>query len=231
MEAMIGSSDTESSQSTTSQSSGTSTYDPTQSAQYQNLVSSADEFLGGAGPQSQQAGVDFLGQQLSGAYQGYQDAMSGGQSTDALRRAQMSNLDMAGTSADRAMQGIGVASQGTGTAASARRGIAEGVASADIYSQANAQNAQMGMDFEQSQLNRQLQATQGMASMTGNIISGMDATKGASSYQQELDKLYAYKNLISGNMGGTETSAQSGTSNTIGSSSTDSTSFGSNFTV
>jgi hypothetical protein len=194
-------------------SSGTSTYDPTQSGNYKELTQGAsDLFNEGPGAGNQQ-GVDFLNNNLESAAGGYQNALSGRQDRGALDSAKMANLDRAGVASGRAMNDIGIASQGTGTAASGRRGIAEGVASADIYNQANSNNANMEADFQQAGLDRQMQAAQGLSGMTGDIIGGMQEGDRQSDYSRELENLLAYRDAISGDMGGTTGSTE--TSDTI----------------
>jgi hypothetical protein len=184
-------------------SSGSTTYDPTQSGNYKELTGGAsDLFKQGQGAGNQE-GVDFLNSNLQGAAGGYMDALNGTQDRTALDAAKGANMDSAGISSQRAMNNIGIASQGTGTAASGRRGIAEGVASADIFNQANSTNANMEADFQQQGLNRQLQAAQGLSGMTGDIIGGMQEGDRQSDYNRQLENLLGYRDLISGDMGGT----------------------------
>jgi len=190
-------------ESSISDSDSTSTYDARQGAAYDKLVEGAGGFYDQGPGAGNQQGIDFLNQNLESAAGGYQDALSGSQDRNALDQAKAANLDSAGISAGRALQGIGVASQGTGTAASGRRGIAEGVASADIYSSANRDNAALEADFQQSGLDRQMQAASGLSGMTGNIIGGMQEGDRQSDYERNLQHLLAYKDTVSGDMGGT----------------------------
>jgi hypothetical protein len=260
----------DSQESSFTDSSGSSTYDPTQSGNYKELTGGAsDLFKQGQGAGNQE-GVDFLNRNSETAAGGYQDAIGGGgdyqggsyqggqfqgggayggQERTALDAAKNANLDSAGISSRRSMNDIGIASQGTGTAASGRRGIAEGIASADIYGAANRENAgmeaqfqQAGLDrqqthdqanlnrqqqhnqagydrqqqdydraqgFGQNALDRQLQAAGGLSGMTGDIIGGMQEGDRQSDYSRQMENLLGYRDVISGDMGGTTGSEES----------------------
>jgi hypothetical protein len=198
----------DSQESSYTDSSGSSTYDPTQGGNYKELVGGASDLYNQGPGAGNQEGVDLINNNLGSASQGYTDALSGRQDRTALDAAKGANLDSAGISSQRAMNNIGIASQGTGTAASGRRGIAEGVASADIFNQANSTNANMEADFQQQGLNRQLQAAQGLSGMTGDIIGGMQEGDRQSDYNRQLENLLGYRDIISGDMGGTTGSTE-----------------------
>lgn len=192
----------ESSASGGGSSSGSTVVDPAQKAEFDRLRGAAGDFFGQGPGSGDQGGQDFLRGTIGDAAGGYRDAMSGRQDRDALDRAKSANLDAAGASTQRAHRDIGTASQGTGTAASGRRGIAEGVASADIYGQANKDNAGMEADFQQRGLDRQLDATRGLGGMGGDIIEGIKEGERGGDYDRSLRHLLAFKDLIGGDMGG-----------------------------
>lgn len=192
-------------QDSSQEQSSSSTFDPNQSANYQNLLDRADQWLS-------QGGI-MQGQDFSGQMQGilntnqafYQEMMNGQVNQEALNNAMAVNASQLQQNFNRnVMPSIGSASQMTGTSGSSRRGIAEGLAASDMNQQIANANSQMIWQAEQDNMNRKMAGAQGMAGLMGQYQQ-------LGAYQQAqknsyLESLLAYKNLISGDFGGTETS-------------------------
>ncbi len=53
-----------------------------------------------------------------------------------------------------------------------------------------------------------MRAAQGLSGMTGDIIGGMQEMDNQSDYSRQMDNLLGYRDLISGDMGGTTGSTE-----------------------
>lgn len=197
--------DTEQTQS----GSQTSTYDPAQQDFYDKLLNQANDWLNQGGINQ---GTDYTSQlqgNLDNTAAFYQNAMNQGVNQQALQGAMDSYSQAATQNFQRnVIPTLQAQSNMSGTTNSSRTGIAEGLAASDLNQQIVNQNAQLAWNAEQDALNRQMQAAQGYNSLLGQQMSIAD-------YQNRynntgLESLLAYKQLISGNMGGTESGSSTG---------------------
>ncbi len=193
--------------------SQTSTYTPGQQEFYDNLLSQATGWLNQGGIQ---AGQDYGQQYRAGLEQQqgfYQDMMRGGYDKEALNNAMNANAQAATQQFERnVIPTLSSQANLSGGAAGSRRGVAEGIAASDLNQSISNQNAQMIWNAEQQAMQRQMAGAQGLANVNQGFMQLSD-------YENRrrntgLESLLAYKNLIGGNMGGTENTSQTGFSST-----------------
>lgn len=191
-------------ETSSSTSTGTSTFDPAQKDFYDKLLNQAGDWLAGGGIQSGTDFSDSMKDIMQNANSQYQEMIEGGYDKEALNNAMQANADAAYQNFNRnTMQSIGTTSQLTGGGSGSRRGIAEGLAASDLNSQINQQNQNMIWQAEQNALKNKQAGLQGQLGLLGQYAN-------LSQYEQSmknkyLESLLAYKDLISGDMGGTET--------------------------
>lgn len=195
--------------------SQTSTYTPQQQEFYDKLLGQATGWLDQGGIQ---AGTDYSNQFRSGLEQQqgfYQDMMRGGYDETALNNAMNANAQAATQQFERnVIPTLSSQANLSGGSAGSRRGIAEGLAASDLNQNIANQNAQMIWNAEQQSMQRQMAGAQGLSNVNQGFMQLSD-------YENRrrntgLESLLAYKNLIGGNMGGTETGTNVGTSNVEG---------------
>ena len=183
-----------------------------------------DKLLGSAGSWFDQGGLsggpNFTGQmgQIIGQQgQHYKDVLSGNVDRTGLSNALTAQADMAQQNLERnILPSIGSTSNMTGGSAGSRRGIAEGLAGSDASAQLQAQQAQTINQFEQQQMQNQMNAAQGMGNLFGQMGALQEQASGNTEQAKKLQSLLALQGLVSGNMGGTSTTT--GTQTTPGQS-------------
>lgn len=198
-------------QEQTQAGTGSSTYDPAQADFYGKLLSRAEDWMsqGGIGQ-----GADYtqsMLRNLESAGGAYQQMMSGGYDEQALQNAMSANAQASTQAFERnVMPTISSQANMAGGAAGSRRGIAEGIAAGDLASSIQQQNAQMIWNAEQQAAQRKVAGAQGMQSLFGQYMGMQNLANQQANLP--MQSLLAYKQLISGNMGGTEstTSTQTG---------------------
>lgn len=187
---------------------GTSTFDPAQKEFYDKLLNQAGNWLDQGGLVGETDYTEQMQGIIANAGQGYQDMIEGGYDQTALNNAMQANADAAYQNFNRnTMQSIGSSSQMTGGGAGSRRGIAEGLAASDLNTQINNQNQQMIWQAEQQAAARKQAGLEGQMGLLGqyaNLGRYEQAQK-----NKYFESLMAYKDLISGDMGGTETTTSS----------------------
>ena len=192
--------------------SSKSTFDPAQSDFYTDLLNRSQAWLNQGGINSTDYSnqmEDILGQQMGA----YQDMMKGGYDREALNNAMNANSQAATQSFQRnVLPTLSSQANLSGGAAGSRRGIAEGLAASDLNQQIANQNASMIWNAEQQAAQRKMAGVQGMS----GLLQGYNQL---GQYQNQLgnlglESLLTYKNLIGGNMGGTETTNTTGTATT-----------------
>lgn len=195
--------------------STTSTYNPAQQDFYNDLLDRSQSWLNNGGIQStdySQQMEGILGQQMNA----YQDMMSGDYDRAALNNAMNANAQAATQQFQRnVLPTLNTQANMSGQAGSSRAGIAEGLATSDLNQQIANQNASMIWNAEQQAQQRKMAGAQGMA----GLLQGYNQL---GQYQNQLqnlplESLLTYKNLIGGNMGGTERNQTTGTAVTEGS--------------
>ncbi|QEG09200.1 hypothetical protein CPT_Phriendly_048 [Vibrio phage Phriendly] len=188
----------------------TSIWKPVQSGNYQELLNRADSWLAQGGFQ---LGTDYSGQMqdILGASQNmYLEMMNSNVDQNAVNNAMNAAATSATTNFQRnVLPGIQQTANQAGAGAGSRSAIAEGLAMGDLNSQIAQTNAQLAYEAEQNNIQRRMAGVQGL----GNLMSGYQNLSEyqagrANSYMQSM---LAYKDLISGNMGGEETSSTTGT--------------------
>ncbi|QUE30170.1 particle protein [Vibrio phage vB_ValP_IME234] len=193
----------------------TSVWKPVQSGNYEELLNRADAWLNQGGFQ---LGSDYTGQMedILGASQNmYMEMMNSNVDRNALNNAMGASAQAATTNFQRnVLPGIQQTSNQAGAGAGSRSAIAEGLAMGDLNSQIAQTNAQLAYEAEQNNIQRRMAGAQGL----GNLMSGY---QGLSEYQASransyMQSLLAYKDVISGNMGGTETGTTTGTASGSG---------------
>lgn len=184
----------------------TSTYDPAQGDFYKDLLNRSQAWLNNGGMQTN----DYSGQMrnaLDTQAAQYQEMINGGYDETALNNAMNANSQAATQSFQRnVLPALGTQANMAGQAGSSRAGIAEGLAASDLNSQIAQQNANMIWNAEQQAAQRKMAGVQGM----GNLFAGYNQL---GQYENQLantglESLLTYKNLIGGNMGGTENSVK-----------------------
>lgn len=199
----------------TQSGSQTSTFTPAQQDFYNDLLSRSQSWLNNGGINS----TDYSNQMqgiLDAQMAGYQDMMQGGYDREALNNAMNANAQAATQQFERnVIPTLGTQANMAGQAGSSRSGIAEGLAASDLNTTIANQNANMIWNAEQAAQQRKMAGLQGM----GNLLQGYQnlGTYRNQLNNLDLESLLTYKNLIGGNMGGTETGTTSGTSVTEGS--------------
>ena len=193
--------------------SQTSTYTPGQQEFYDKLLGQATGWLEQGGIQ---AGQDYGQQYRAGLEQQqgfYEDLMRGGYDKTALNNAMNANSQAATQQFQRnVLPTLSSQANLSGGSAGSRRGIAEGIATTDLNQSIQNQNAQMIWNAEQQSIQRQMAGAQGLAGVNQGFMQLSDYENRRRNLG--LESLLAYKNLIGGNMGGTETGTTYGTSNT-----------------
>lgn len=184
----------------------TSTYDPAQSDFYNDLLSRSQTWLQNGGMQT----ADYsnqMQQNLDAQQAAYTDMMSGEYDRTALNNTMNANAQAATQQFQRnVVPGLTTQANMTGQAGSSRAGIAEGIATSDLNTTIANQNANMIWNAEQQANQRKMAGVQGMAGLLGGYQQ-------LGQYQNQLantglESLLTYKNLIGGNMGGTENSVK-----------------------
>lgn len=188
----------------------TSIWKPAQSGNYQQLLDRADSWLAQGGFQ---LGSDYTGQMqdILGASQNmYLEMMNSNVDRNAVNNAMNAAAQSATTNFQRnVLPGIQQTASQAGAGAGSRGAIAEGLAMGDLNAQIAQTNAQLAYEAEQNNIQRRMAGAQGL----GNLMSGYQNLSEyqagrANSYMQSM---LAYKDLISGNMGGEELSKTTGT--------------------
>ena len=190
-------------QKQTSSQTGSSTWKPIQSQDYEQLLQRANDWLNAGGIN---LGTDYSGEMktiLDNQYNKYSEMMNGQVDQTALNNAMTASAESATQNFQRNVlpsiqQNFTMSGGGSGS----RQGIAEGLAMGDLNSQIARTNAQLAYEAEQNNINRQMAGAQGM----NNLMAGyqnLDQYQAgrANSYLQSLQ---AYRDMISGNFGGTE---------------------------
>lgn len=195
--------------------SSSSTYDPAQSDFYTDLLNRSQSWLDNGGITNAN---DYSGQMqdiLTQQQGQYQEMINGGYDKTALNNAMNANSQAATQSFERnVIPTLTSQANMAGQAGSSRSGIAQGLAASDLNQQISNQNASMIWNAEQQDAQRKMAGVQGM----GSLIGGYNQL---GQYQNQLansglESLLTYKNLIGGNMGGTEVGTNSGTSKASG---------------
>jgi len=193
----------------------TSVWKPVQSGNYEELLNRADAWLNQGGFQ---LGSDYTGQMedILGASQNmYMEMMNSNVDRNALNNAMSASAQAATTNFQRnVLPGIQQTANQAGAGAGSRSAIAEGLAMGDLNAQIAQTNAQLAYEAEQNNIQRRMAGAQGL----GNLMSGY---QGLSEYQASransyMQSLLAYKDVISGNMGGTESGTTTGTASGSG---------------
>ena len=186
-----------------------------QDSQLDSLLAAADKWLAAGGLEGGKDITGQLGGLLGAQGNHYNDVLSGKVDQTALNNALQSQADMAQQTFERnVLPSIGTASNMTGSSGSSRRGIAEGLAASDMQSQLMAnQNATINQ-FQQQAVQNQNQAAAGMGNLFGQGSAFQGMLNGQSDSAKMLQSLMAFKDLISGNMGGTVNTEGTGTSTT-----------------
>lgn len=184
---------------------GETTYTPGNKARLEELAQAGSGFLK-AGP-GEGPGVDPL-QNLLGDVQGYyKDIISGRPDTQALQDLQQDIATQATTAFERnVLPAIQSSAEGTGTAASSRRGIAEGIAAGDLASSIASQQTQAAYNFGQDALNRRMGAISGLGGMSSDYLNLIREQDRQSGYERNLRHLLASRDLMDVDLGGTTTS-------------------------
>lgn len=207
-----------SSQTTKTHSESTSTYTPEQMAQYASLLKGADQWMnngGLAGTAGQQE--DNIANAINATGNYYAGVLTGNADRTALDAAKQANADAAQTTFERStMPAITDQAQQAGQVGSSRQGIAAGLAASDMDSQVGQQNAQMEYQWQQQQQQNKQAAAGGMLSVANALGQLQDSQAASSDSAMALQSLLAYRDLVSGNMGGTTNVVADETSTTSG---------------
>ncbi|WP_240207767.1 hypothetical protein [Vibrio sp. CyArs1] len=165
-------------------------------------------FRGGAGEGG--GGLDEMGGALRDAADHYRRTLEGGSDRSALDRANKAAADAARQNLEQNTFGaIRSAAQGSGMAASSRRGIAEGVAAGQAAGDFQQGMADREFGFQQDALRRQDEAADRLLGTVDTIRGIAGERERQSEYQRNLRHLLNYKDIISGDMGGTRDSTES----------------------
>lgn len=192
--------------------SGTSTWAPIQSENYEQLLKRADDWLSAGGIQ---LGTDYTGQMqgiIGDSAAAYREMMGSTVDQEMLQRTMDATAGSVQRNFERnVMPAIGGSFQETGSGMSSRRGIAEGLAVSDMNQQIVDANARLAYQAEQDNMQRRMAGAQGLQGLMSDYQSLSDLSQARqNSY---LESLMAYQSLISGNLGGTESST--GSSSTV----------------
>ncbi len=193
--------------SSTSSSSSTETWDPAQAEYFQKLLSGASDWLEGGGLVGTAGSQEENIGKALGAMGGYYgDVLSGDRDRAALEAAQQANAAGAQRNLEQnLLPTISESANMSGGAGGSRQGIAEGLAVTQANQDLMNQNAQMEYQFQQDAMKNQANAAQGMLNLAGGLQALQDSQAASSDQAQMLQSLLAFKDLISGNMGGTST--------------------------
>lgn len=189
-------------------STSTSTNELYQQAQIDNLLGAADDWLasGGLGEAPSYLGdMQGIMQQMG---QGYMDMLSGAGTQnryDALQALNQASADQAANALGGQLSAIGLGSSATGGAMGSRRGVAEGVATAQANRDLASQQAMQNQQFLQQEEAIRQQGLAGLGNMFGMTNQLQGIAQGQTAGAKQLQNLLAYQGLISGNMGGTQT--------------------------
>lgn len=199
--------------SKTSTSTSTETWDPEQAEYFQQLLTGASDWLSGGGLKG--TGGSQLGniEGALGAMGGYYgDVLSGDRDRAALEAAQQANVAGAQRNLEQnLLPTISESANMAGGAGGSRQGIAEGLAVSQANQDLMNQNAQMEYQFQQDAMKNQANAAGGMLNLAGGLQALQESQAANSDQAQMLQSLLAFKDLISGNMGGTSTATGSQT--------------------
>ena len=196
-------------QSTSTSTSKTEMY---QQDSFDKLLSGASEWLAQGGLQGAPDYTGALGNLLASQGKNYNNIINGTADREALQNSLQMQTDMANKQLARGtMRNIGLSTVGAGNANSSRRSIAEGIAIGNTNAALAQQHANTINNFEQQQIQNQLNAQQGMANLfqQGAALEGMAIAN--SDQGRLLESLLGYQGLISGNMGATQTGTGTGT--------------------
>ncbi len=186
-------------------SSSMETYDPAQSEYFQQLLRGASEWLTGGGlvgTGGQQE--ENIGKALGAMGGYYGDVLSGDRDRAALEAAKNANAVAAQQNLEQNLiPTITESANMSGGAGGSRQGIAEGMAVNQASQDLMNKNAQMEYQFQQDTMKNQANAAQGMLNLAGGLQALQDSQAGSSDQAMMLQSLLAFKDLISGNMGGT----------------------------
>lgn len=196
-------------------SESTSTSELYQQDQLDKLLSGAESWLGQGGLNNQPNYTSQMAGVLGQIGNQYQSVLSGEQDRTALNNSLQAQADAAQTNFNRnVLPSIGTSSNMTGASGGSRRGIAEGIAAGDMQAALMQNQANTINQFEQQAMQNKMNAAQGM----GNLFQQVGALQQQASSQtdqaKQLQSLMAFKDLLSGNMGGTTT--QEGTQTSSG---------------
>lgn len=193
----------------------TSTNNPYQADQFDNLLSSADAWLAAGGMGEADSYYKDLQGILGQMGSGYMDMLSGAGKEDrykALQDLNAASAAQAGNALEGSLSSIGLGAGGTGTANSSRRGVAEGVATAQANRDLSSMQAAQNQQFLQNEQALQQAGLQGMGGLYGLTGQLHQMAQGESAGAKQLQDLLAYQGLISGSMGGTTTTTGGGPS-------------------
>lgn len=182
---------------------------------YDKLLSGASDWLASGGFSGGPDYTSQMGSILGQIGQGYMDKASGAGSGDryqALLDAQKASADISNKALQGTMANLQSQAGSVGQAGSSRQSIAQGVAAGEAASQLAGQQAAMNQQFLQNEEALKQQGLQGLGGLFGQVGQLQDIAEGNTEAGKRLRSLMAFQNLISGNMGGT----QSGTSTVTG---------------
>ncbi len=199
--------------STTNTSTSTSTQNPFQSGQFGNLLDQADQWLNSGGFSNNPNYTGEASAAVGGMMGSLANIISGQPDRNALNQAKAANAQAAQRQFDQnIVPSLQQNMQQAGQAGSSRSGIASGLAASNMAAQVGEKNAAMEQQFQQNQLNRQLDATKALGQgmdLYSKLQSLSDKTSDAG---RMLQNLKVYQDLISGNMGGSSTTTSTSTS-------------------
>ncbi len=198
--------------SQTNTSTSTSTQTPWQQEQFGRLLDEATNFLNQGGFKGAPNYTDQASAAVGGMMGSLANIISGQPDRNALDQAKAANAQAAQRQFDQnIVPSLQQNMQQAGQAGSSRSGIASGLAASNMAAQVGEKNAAMEQQFQQNQLNRQLDATKALGQgmdLYSKLQSLSDKTSDAGRIYQNLK---VFQDLISGNMGGSGTTSSTST--------------------